>query len=222
MGTILELAGRTVGRLTVLSRAPNRGRQVMWHCRCECGGASIAYGSMLRAGTANHCGCLTGARIAAKNTKHGHASRNGSLSPEYKAWAAMVRRCTNPKQKNFPYYGGRGITVCDRWRESFAAFLADVGPQPADGGPWSLDRYPDVDGNYAPGNVRWATRLSQANNKRNSKLVTHAGETLTVAQWARKTGLSVGTLTRRLKSGWTAEAALTEKPVRGRNQFSFI
>lgn len=149
---------------------------------------------------------------------HGHTSRSKPWSSEYKAWAAMVRRCTNPRQSNYPYYGGRGITVCPAWLESFKQFFADMGSMPSDG-KWSLDRI-DPNGNYEPGNCRWASRETQMNNRRDSRLLTHDSKTLGIPQWSRLTGISIGTIVRRLKLGWPHSRVLTEKPVRGRNQFT--
>lgn len=129
----------------------------------------------------------------------------------------MVRRCTNPNQSTYRYYGARGISVCPAWAASFKQFLGDMGPVPHEG--WTLDRI-DPDGNYEPGNCRWASYETQMNNKRNSTRLTHDGKTLSIPQWSRETGLSVGTIVRRLKLGWSHSKALTERPVRGRNQFT--
>lgn len=124
--------------------------------------------------------------------------------PEYGVWAAMKRRCNNPNVKDYPNYGGRGIKVCDRWND-FDAFYADMGSRPEGG---MIERI-NNDGNYEPGNVRWATRADQANNKRNSRLMSCNGKTQTVAQWCHELGLSVGAIHQRLKNGWSEERALS-------------
>lgn len=134
--------------------------------------------------------------------------------PEYAAWYAAIWRCTNPVAKNYPNYGGRGITICQRWRESFDAFLADVGPRP--GPQYSLDRI-DNDGNYEPGNVRWATRVQQRNNCRPSlgwpsRRLTVRGVTRSVAEWSRLSGLPYTTIRTRVLAGWDAERAVTTPP----------
>lgn len=117
----------------------------------------------------------------------------------------MIERCTNPRASDFPSYGGRGIAVCDRWRHDFSAFLADLGERPAG---MSLDRI-DVNGNYETGNVRWATTEGQARNTRKSVVITHAGRTQNLIEWARETGINRGTIRLRLRAGWSVEKALT-------------
>lgn len=213
---LTDHTGRTFGRLTVTGpsdRPAGKGGRY-WECRCDCGATRVVGYSSLRRGTTTSCGCYMRERVSQTSRRHGHATRECGLSPEYGAWRAMVRRCHNPNQSNYPYYGGRGIVVCDGWRKDFAAFLAHIGPMPADGKRYSVDRIDNARG-YEPGNVRWADRLAQANNKRNSRTITHAGRTLTIAQWARETGLTVGTITRRVRLGWTAERTLTVQPIPG-------
>jgi hypothetical protein len=130
----------------------------------------------------------------------------GKLSPEYRAWANMLTRCRNLRTRNWAYYGARGITVCDRWK-TFENFLADMGRRPSH--EHSLDRIDNAKG-YFPGNVRWATRKEQANNKSNNRLITFQGETLTQAQWAEKRGIDSKTLHQRLANGWSIGRALSQ------------
>ena len=146
-----------------------------------------------------------------RQPRHGHARRDW-LSPEYRAWRSMRQRCSNPKRRDWPNYGGRGIRVCDRWNASFAAFLADIGPCPSAG--HTLDRHPNKDGDYAPGNVRWATRTQQNRNKRTNRLIAHDGHTLTLAEWAERTGIGLNTIRKRLKHGWSTADAMTTPPRR--------
>ncbi|SDH09818.1 hypothetical protein SAMN05216466_10790 [Paraburkholderia phenazinium] len=121
----------------------------------------------------------------------------------------MLQRCNDAQCKAYMDYGARGVKVCDRWM-TFENFLADVGLPPQKG--LTLDRYPNNDGNYEPGNVRWATKKEQANNRRSSRMLDFNGETLTVAQWEDRRGFRRGLIHCRLQMGWTAERAITQKP----------
>lgn len=116
---------------------------------------------------------------------------------EYRAWSSMKTRCYNRNSPNYRYYGGRGISVCDRWLNSFQTFLRDVGNRPGPG--YSLDRYPNNDGNYEPGNVRWATKREQQNNTRSTRLVTFNGKTQSLSRWADEIGISFASLKQRIK-----------------------
>jgi hypothetical protein len=141
-----------------------------------------------------------------KNVRH-----SKSDSPEYYVWAAMKARCSNPKIPNYDDYGGRGITVCERWRgrNGFTNFLADMGPRPSRR--HSIDRYPDNDGNYEPSNCRWATRSQQNRNLRTNHLLTFKGETKTITEWAEVIGVNKRTLMNRIINyKWPVERALTE------------
>jgi hypothetical protein len=161
-----DLSGQRFGRLVALVpayRKPVRGWY--WHCRCDCGSEKIIHGPNLTNGDTRSCGCLK--KEAQKRPRPGHGRRHGhsprgTRTPTYESWAAMIKRCTNPKIKYFKYYGGRGIRVCERWR-SFENFLADMGERPEG---TTIDRYPDKNGNYEPGNCRWATSKEQGRNKR--------------------------------------------------------
>lgn len=122
---------------------------------------------------------------------------NKNRTPEYAAWEHIVQRCTNPKCKAWKNYGARGITICGEWRNSFEAFFARVGVRPSP--KHSIDRYPDNDGNYEPGNVRWATIQEQSRNRRSNRLITFNGETKCLKDWARSFGVSYQSLQRRLR-----------------------
>lgn len=196
MGAPVEMVGKRFGRLTVIKRGPdhesNGNRTRRWFCRCDCGVEVLTFGNGLRSGHAKSCGCLHKDVIAARNTSHG---KSGSKT--YAIWAAMWARCTNPAHSAFQHYGGRGISVCERWK-SFENFLADMGEQPNG---FSIERK-DVMGDYSPGNCKWSTAEEQANNKRNSVFVTVNGKTQTYSQWARELGVDPGVLRRRyLKFG---------------------
>lgn len=159
-----DLEGQRFGRLLVVRRAPSATHHSRWLCRCECANEREVTATNLRRGTTTSCGCLHKER-AGLSTRfkpmHGHFIGN-KPTPEYSVWAGMKSRCSNQNHTSWKYYGGRGISVCERWRGSFAAFVADMGPRPPGS---SLDRWPNVDGNYEPGNCRWATSQEQARNK---------------------------------------------------------
>lgn len=159
----LKLAGQRFGRLAVERRGPSDPHDgAQWWCRCECGKEVLVVASSLRSGRTRSCGCLFDETLRDRNTKHGHSPR-GRRHPLYQIWAGMIARCENAKHISWPYYGARGIRVCDRWRNDFDAFLADVGPRPSPH--HSIDRI-NPGGDYEPSNVRWATGHQQRVNRR--------------------------------------------------------
>lgn len=139
------------------------------------------------------------------STKHWNATHGDSLSPEYKAWVKMLMRCYNPNTVRFERWGGRGIVVCESWRVSYLAFLADMGRRPTAG--HQLDRI-DNDANYEPGNCRWATAAEQARNTKRTVLLTLNGKTQCVKDWAKEFQMCAGTIGWRVRQGWSAERAL--------------
>ena len=200
---LIDRSGARFGRWTVLSHA---GRSIhgktLWLARCDCGTEREVVGQNLKNGLSSSCGCLLREK-AVNSTTHGM-----SKSRMYQSYATMISRCHNPNFPKFASYGARGISVCDRWRNDFAVFLSDMGERPEG---MTLDRI-DNDGNYEPGNCRWATAREQQINRRNTVRVTHSGRTLPLAEWSRETGIDYGTLRQRLfRYGWNPARALTEE-----------
>lgn len=198
-----DITGQSFGRITVLRPAGrNRFRHIMWHTICTCGNGLIVSGKSLRNGKTTSCGCYHRERMIECNTTHGKSD-----APEYRAWCGMKSRTLNQNEPNHKHYGGRGITVSDRWMRSFPDFLLDMGPRPSP--KHSIDRI-NNDGNYEPGNCRWATQREQCNNKRSNRRLKYNGEHLTISEWARRFGIRPQSIIDRLdRLGWTIEAALT-------------
>lgn len=160
-GNCKDLTGQKFGRLTIISSTNKRsGRHVIWKCKCGCGNECLISSSSLQNNLSRSCGCLQRELIAKQSTTHGMSD-----TQIYNIWKRMLQRCENPNYREFKYWGGRGIKVCERWH-SFENFYEDVGNSPEG---LTLDRWPDNDGNYEPNNFRWATHKEQANNKRDSK-----------------------------------------------------
>lgn len=210
---LIDLTGQQFGRLTVLTetRVPDRirpsGRKA-WICRCVCGTfVTLKHGQLVS--KTRSCGCLssdvTVAQNRARKGTHRKAIRFKEL-PEYETWCGMKKRCNNPNTKGFSDYGGRGITVCDRWQHSFADFLADMGSRPSRD--HTIERINNEKG-YSPDNCKWLEKEKQAQNKRNNRTLTFKGETLCISEWARRTGFHIETLRRRLAKNWSIEHTLT-------------
>lgn len=193
-----EIIGKKFGRLIVISetRSPDR-RGRFYICLCDCGNRTSVYAGHLKNGGTKSCGC----------TRNGiNATHGMSRTAEYRAWENARSRCRNPKNMKFPIYGGRGIQFCERWAKSFENFLNDMGRKPSKH--HSLDRK-DSDGNYEPGNCRWATTAQQNNNRPNyNRTVEVNGIRMTVAEAARLTGIPHGTICSRIDRGWPNEDVL--------------
>lgn len=194
---LLDLINQRFGKLLVKERCgyiQKNTKQPTWLCQCDCGRSVLALGYQLRNGSQKSCGCLrkTNART------HGL-----SETVEYTSWRAMNERCSNPNNSHYSKYGGRGVTVCERWR-SFENFLTDMGLRPLN---HSLERK-ENDRNYEPSNCVWASPEQQSRNTSRSVKLTFNSETLCLKDWAKRLGITDGALTYRLKH-WSFEKAMT-------------
>lgn len=200
MSARLELTGKRFGRLLVISQHNDKGAS-FWACRCDCGNTKVVKGTSLLIGYTSSCGCLKNERVSLARKTHGMSN-----SLLYGVWLSMRNRCYDKKNIGYDYYGGRGIVVCDRWRNSFENFASDMGEKPSKS--HSLDRK-DVNGNYEPGNCKWSTPLEQSENKRNNKTLTINGETKRLKEWCDIYSLKYATVQSRIMLyGWSAEKAI--------------
>lgn len=198
---ILTPVGTRYARLVVLAEAGShpKNNESLVLCRCDCGKELVMRAYQLRKGFAKSCGCLRSDNMRALFTTHGKAETR-----EFNVWMAMLGRCENPKNAAYKNYGGRGIKVCKRWQQ-FENFLTDMGVAPEGK---SIDRYPDINGDYEPTNCRWATAAEQSRGRRNTVLITLDGETKPLGEWAEKLHLKAATIWARLNRGWSDDRAL--------------
>jgi len=195
-----DLSNRRFGKLIVLSREPNDKKgNTKWKCICDCGETTIVAGQKLTGGRTRSCGCLRGGSNKASYD---------TSSPEYRTWQAMKRRCDNKKSEKWDRYGGRGVSVCSRWLDSFEAFLEDMGPKPSDS--HSIERI-DNDEGYYPDNCKWASTGEQSNNKSSNVYIEYNGMTKTLKQWADYLGESYWAIQKRHKRGCTTKEVLYGK-----------
>ena len=200
-----DLVGTKFTKLTpirIIGRTKHSN--MVWECRCDCGNLTSVAAGGLRSGKVKSCGCYKSSAISKSRTTHGETK---PMTPEYSTWSKMKYRCSNPRAAGYENYGGRGIKICKRWQK-FENFLADMGRRPGDG--YSLERI-NSNGDYRPSNCVWATKEAQMNNTRRSHRLTVKGETRTLAEWARSTGIKASTIRMRLSRGWSPEQALTRE-----------
>lgn len=200
MGQQVEMVGVRFGRLVAISEAGKGSNGFKYLFKCDCGNEKIISGPIVRSGKASSCGCLRSERTAKKNLTHGKVD-----TPEYQSWQAMKNRCLNPNQSAYKNYGGRGITICDKWIE-FAGFAEDMGERPEG---CSLERIDNSKG-YSKDNCVWATIKSQNRNTRQNKYLTYNGVTLCMKDWSIKTGIPYPTIQDRVRRGWETDKVLSK------------
>lgn len=195
-----DLTGRKFSRLKVDSRAgTSKHQKSLWNCTCDCGNHVVVDTSTLTQGNTKSCGCLRTDELQRRGFRKDIGTKT------YRIWQAMLNRCRNKNVPHYCNYGGRGITVCDRWA-NYENFVSDMGKCPE--GDMSIDRI-DNDGNYEPGNCRWATRKEQNRNKRGNRLITYDGETMILKEWAERLDIDQASLRERLEK-WDLSRALTQ------------
>ena len=197
---VIDLIGKRFGRLTVLEIASkDKWGHYKWLCKCDCGNSIIVRGDNLKSNITASCGCLNKDLVKKRMTIHGKVK-----SVEYKCWSGIKARCLNENYPKYKNYGGRGITVCERWLK-FENFYKDMGERQER---LSLDRIDNNKG-YCKENCRWATYTQQNRNKRNNKMITYKGETMCVIEWAEKLDIKYNTLLSRLYKRWSIEKTFT-------------
>lgn len=201
MGKFIDIIGQKFGRLLVIKLAQRGNRnRIRWLCRCDCSKEKIVYSDHLKNGSTKSCGCLNKSNALI----HGH-SKNNKQSPIYASWAHMIQRCVNPNNKSYCNYGDRGITVCEEWLK-FENFLIDMGKKWKPG--LTIERKKNEEG-YHPSNCKWATRIEQANNKRNNRLFIFNGKTQSMKQWSCDLNINEKTLWTRFHRGWSIKRLFT-------------
>ncbi len=220
MPKFIDRAGMRFGRLTVLQisvRASRSGKTpTKWSCQCDCGNVIDVSTSKLAVGHTRSCGCLQVDVSSAVNLIHGQSSypNGGRCTKEYNTWGLMIRRCSKQTGDDFSRYAGRGIYVCERWKD-FNLFFQDMGKAPSQ--KHSIDRI-DNDGPYSPENCRWATAKEQARNKVTSVFLECNGERATMAEWEERKGISSKIIFNRLRIlGWSVDDAILT-PVGGKRK----
>jgi hypothetical protein len=193
-----DLTGLRFGKVQVIQEASpyvgtRREQRTRWLCRCDCGKEWLVRTSNLMAGNTVSCGCAS----RSQHLKHGLHK-----SPEYVAWKSMIKRCTNPKCKEYKHYGGRGVNVCDPWKD-FEVFYADMGSRPS--GKHTLDRIDNSKG-YEPSNCRWTTMLVQSRNTRRCVQVSYAGRRMVLSEAIEMSGLKASTVNGRRRLGWPEDS----------------
>lgn len=216
----LDISGHVSGRLTAISLVTTPGKRpgAYWNCECQCGTKIVVFGASLRRGTTKSCGCLLREHMASLGKSHRKHGKSGTKS--YRTWAGIITRCHNPNCDEYHNYGGRGIAVCQGWRLSSSKFFLDMGEPPTE--KHSIDRIEndrgydcghceDCRSRNATQNCRWSTPQEQSRNRRNSRIVTFNGQSLTISEWAEKLTIPSAVLYKRIAiHGWTIDRAMTQ------------
>lgn len=209
MGLIrVNIANQRFGRLVALVQMATCG-QSKWLCKCDCGTELIVMANHLRRGNTQSCGCVRNEFSSLKYFTQKDGSRGGNR-PEYALWARIKDKCNNPDNAAYEYYGGRGIRFYQGWADSFETFLEYIGPKPSTR--HSLDRWPNNDGNYEPGNVRWAVMKQQNNNTRRTRRILYNGQVKSMMEWCEDLGLDYQLVSYRIDKGIPIDKAFLAKP----------
>lgn len=210
----LDLLGRRFERLIVVAYEGTRKRDAkhsdtIWVCKCDCGNEATVTGSLLTMRTTRSCGCL---KIEC-SIRQGHANAKHQMSGtrEHQAWVALKARCLNPSNAGWVNYGGRGISVCQEWLNSFEAFYRDMGPRPGPG--YSIDRR-DNERGYEPSNCFWATSKEQTRNRRSNRWLEIDGFRRTLSEWCELYNVRLPMVRQRILKGMNPKDALTKPSIR--------
>ena len=200
------MVGEVRGRWRVLRQNGNVNGDAMWTCECECGTERDVSGYSLRVGSSKSCGCYFSEELAKRNSeKKTHGRSHTRL---YDSWYKLNKRCYDDNNKDYQDYGGRGIRVCDDWRNDINVFW-DWSINNGYNDNLTIDRI-DVDGNYEPNNCRWATPIQQGRNRRNNRMITIGGQTKCVSEWSEISGVNRKTIMSRLRYGWVGERLISK------------
>ena len=202
---MIDLTNRRFDRWLVIGFSHRIKNVYLWFCRCDCGVVKTVRRYDLISGSSRSCGCIFKELISERNKTHGKSK----TSPAYYRWKAMKQRCCNKNSSRYKDYGGRGITVCARWLNSFDAFLSDMGEPPTD--KHVIDRI-DNNGPYSPENCRWVTYQESSLNTRGNRFITIDGVTKSIIQWANFLGVTPKTIYDRISRGWSLKETLTTLP----------
>lgn len=209
-----DLTGKRFGRLSVVRYDGNR----RWRCLCDCGNEVKVLTECLTAGDTRSCGCLRRELASKSMTTHGK-----SKTRLYRVWAGIKNRCYNPKTTNYKYYGGKGISMCEDWKNNFASFMEwavkNGYDESAKSQECTLDRIDNSKG-YSPDNCKWANHIEQCNNQSSNRIFTYNEKTMTMSEWAREVGMKYTTLRARIRKGWSFENAI-ETNIRKQIRISF-
>ena len=202
-----DLTSKQFGRLTVLSfQGRNKQYDSLWSCSCECGNSKVIRGGVLKNGHTRSCGCLQKESTSMSRTTHGLIKENFKL---YKVWIGIKQRCNNPKSSSFNDYGGRGISICEKWESKFEDFHYWAISKGYKEG-LTIERV-NPNGNYEPTNCIWIPKKEQSNNRTSSVVISYQGITENASYWSEKTKIPSNVITQRIRRGWSEEKTLTTK-----------